>query len=167
MVGWYHRLNGHEFEQTPGDSEGQGSWVCCSPWGHRVGYNWVTGQQHEDSYRWKPNYRWETLRRLEGEIRKAFWKRNWLSQSIWRMTHGRLGQLFTAGKTDKGRIFVSPMICVRDREWSLCCWTMYTLGNHMCCSLKYPSGLPYGPVVKMLHTQCSQRGPRFNPWSEN
>ena len=30
MVGWHHRLNGHEFEQTPGDSEGQGS----SPWGH-------------------------------------------------------------------------------------------------------------------------------------
>ena len=26
MVGWYHRLNGHEFEQTLGDSEGQGSW---------------------------------------------------------------------------------------------------------------------------------------------
>ena len=33
MVGWHHRLNGHEFEQAPGDSEGQGSLVCCSPWG--------------------------------------------------------------------------------------------------------------------------------------
>ena len=32
MVGWYDRLNGHEFEQTPGDNEGQGSLVCCSPW---------------------------------------------------------------------------------------------------------------------------------------
>jgi len=32
MVGWHHRLNGHEFEQTPGDSEGQGSLTCCSPW---------------------------------------------------------------------------------------------------------------------------------------
>ena len=32
MVGWYHWLNGHEFEQTPGDSKGQGSLVCCSPW---------------------------------------------------------------------------------------------------------------------------------------
>ena len=31
-VGWYHRLNGHEFEQTPGDDEGQGSLACCSPW---------------------------------------------------------------------------------------------------------------------------------------
>ena len=29
MVGWHHRLNGHEFEQTPGDSEGQGSLACC------------------------------------------------------------------------------------------------------------------------------------------
>ena len=33
MVGWHPRLNAHEFEQTPGDSEGQGSLVCCSPWG--------------------------------------------------------------------------------------------------------------------------------------
>ena len=35
MVGWHHRLNGHEFEQTPGDSEVQGSLACCSPWGHK------------------------------------------------------------------------------------------------------------------------------------
>ena len=33
MVGWHHQLNGHEFEQTPGDSEGQGSLTCWSPWG--------------------------------------------------------------------------------------------------------------------------------------
>ena len=33
MVGWPHRLNGHEFEQIPGDSEGWGSLACCSPWG--------------------------------------------------------------------------------------------------------------------------------------
>ena len=33
MVGWHHRLNAHEFEQTPGNSEGQGSLACCSPWG--------------------------------------------------------------------------------------------------------------------------------------
>ena len=33
MVGWHHQLNGHESEQTLGDSEGQGSQVCSSPWG--------------------------------------------------------------------------------------------------------------------------------------
>ena len=32
LAGWHHRLNGHEFEQAPGDSDGQGSLVCCSPW---------------------------------------------------------------------------------------------------------------------------------------
>ena len=32
MVRWHHRLSGHAFEQTPGDSEGQGSLACCSPW---------------------------------------------------------------------------------------------------------------------------------------
>ena len=32
MIGWHHQLSGHEFEQTPRDSEGQGSLVCYSPW---------------------------------------------------------------------------------------------------------------------------------------
>ena len=35
MVGWHHRLNGHEFEQAPGVDERQGGLVCCSPWGHK------------------------------------------------------------------------------------------------------------------------------------
>ena len=35
MVGWHHRLNGHEFEWTPGFDDGQGGLVCCSPWGHK------------------------------------------------------------------------------------------------------------------------------------
>ena len=35
MVGWHHQLNGHEFEQAPGVSDGQGSLVWCSPWGHK------------------------------------------------------------------------------------------------------------------------------------
>ena len=35
MVGWHHQVNEHEFEQTLGDSEEQGSLVFCSPWGHR------------------------------------------------------------------------------------------------------------------------------------
>ena len=33
MVGWHHQLNGHEFEQAPGVDDGQGSLVCCVPWG--------------------------------------------------------------------------------------------------------------------------------------
>ena len=34
MVGWHHRLDGHEFGQAPADGEGQGSLACCSPRGH-------------------------------------------------------------------------------------------------------------------------------------
>ena len=34
-VGWHHKLYGYEFEHTLRDSEGQGSLVCCSPWGRR------------------------------------------------------------------------------------------------------------------------------------
>ena len=33
MVGWHHRLNGHDFEQVLGAGDGQGSLACCSPWG--------------------------------------------------------------------------------------------------------------------------------------
>ena len=42
MVGWHHQLNGHEFEQTPGESKGQGSLACCRPWGCK---GWVTTER--------------------------------------------------------------------------------------------------------------------------
>ena len=41
MVGWHHRLNGHEFEQTLGDSDRQGSLMCCSPWVTKI-RTWLT-----------------------------------------------------------------------------------------------------------------------------
>jgi len=46
MAGWHHRLNGHEFEWTPGVGDGQGSLVCCDSWGHKESYmterlNWI------------------------------------------------------------------------------------------------------------------------------
>ena len=46
MVGWHHRLNGHEFEQALGVGDGQGSLGCCSPWGRKELYttkwlNWI------------------------------------------------------------------------------------------------------------------------------
>ena len=52
MVGWHHRLNGHEFEQAPGFGDGQGSLVCCSPWGPMesdMTENWtdLTGKRGE------------------------------------------------------------------------------------------------------------------------
>ena len=34
MIGWHHRLNGHEFDYAPVVGDGQGSLECCSPWGH-------------------------------------------------------------------------------------------------------------------------------------
>ena len=35
MAGWHHQLDGHEFEWTPGDGDGQGGLACCSSWGHK------------------------------------------------------------------------------------------------------------------------------------
>ena len=51
MTGWHHQLNGHEFEQAPGDGEGQGSLVCCSP----------RGQKESDTTERLHNNNWNTL----------------------------------------------------------------------------------------------------------
>ena len=43
IVGWHHRLNGHEFGWTPGVGDGQGGLACCDSWGsQRVGHDWAT-----------------------------------------------------------------------------------------------------------------------------
>ena len=52
LVGWHHWLNGHEFEQTLGDSKGQGSMVCFSSWGRRIRHNLATEQQHSVIQYW-------------------------------------------------------------------------------------------------------------------
>ena len=50
MVGWHHRLNGHEFEQAPGVGVGQGGLACCSPWGHKESDTTERLNNHLDSY---------------------------------------------------------------------------------------------------------------------
>ena len=52
MVGWHYLLSGHEFKETPGNSKGWGSLVCCSPWGHRVRLNWATEKQDDFMLEW-------------------------------------------------------------------------------------------------------------------
>ena len=44
MVGWHHRLSGHELEPTPGESGRQRSLACCGPWGGRVRHILGTGK---------------------------------------------------------------------------------------------------------------------------
>ena len=50
MVGWYHQHLGHKFEQTLGDSEGQGSLVCCNPQGHKESdmIQWVNNNNTQE-----------------------------------------------------------------------------------------------------------------------
>ena len=59
MVGWHHQFNGDEFEQTPGDGEGQGSLACSFTGLQRVGYNLATEQQHHTHHH--PASRWSEL----------------------------------------------------------------------------------------------------------
>ena len=63
MVGWHHQLNGHGFEQDPGDGEGQGSLACCSPWeSQKVRHTWGTEQEQQ----WM----------------KIFWRCIWLKANV-------------------------------------------------------------------------------------
>ena len=57
MVGWHHRLNGHEFEQASGIGDGQGSLACCSPW----------GRKESDTTEWR---NWTELNWISGKIIK-------------------------------------------------------------------------------------------------
>ena len=68
MVGWHHRLDGHEFEQAPGVGDGQGGPVCCSPWGHKESnmterLNWIEQEQCD-------NFRWTILRMKKSRAKK-------------------------------------------------------------------------------------------------
>ena len=61
MVGWHHRLNGHEFGKTPGIGDGQGGLACCITWGckesditERLNWNW----NYLESCGKKPIWRW-------------------------------------------------------------------------------------------------------------
>ena len=49
VVRWHNQLDGHEFEQAPGVGDGQGGLACCSPWSHRVGHDWVTEPNNQNS----------------------------------------------------------------------------------------------------------------------
>ena len=54
IVGWHHRLNGHEFEQAPGDGEGQRSLACCSHWGCKESHTTEKRKNNNFSLRTKP-----------------------------------------------------------------------------------------------------------------
>ena len=70
MVGWHHCLNGHEFEQTPGDGQRQRSQVFWSPWGSQtVGHNLATEQQQQQNRGcgfdpWVPKISWRRIWQL-------------------------------------------------------------------------------------------------------
>ena len=63
MVGWHYRLNGHEFEQAPGDGDGLGSLACYSPWGHKESD--MAEQQQQPSSSTKPIRKSTVMKRKE------------------------------------------------------------------------------------------------------
>ena len=68
MVGQHHQLNGHEFEQTLGDGEGQGDLACCRPWGCTESD--TTEQQHERTFELELSWKLQDIQPLQI---KAVW----------------------------------------------------------------------------------------------
>ena len=70
MVGWHHWLNGCEFEQAPGDGEGQGRLACCRPWGHKESdtIEWLKKKKKNTSHMmWRLSGRpWKRLQETAG-----------------------------------------------------------------------------------------------------
>ena len=88
MVEWHHRLNGHEFEQVPGDGEWQGSLACCSTWSHKVSHTTERLNNNNECYfvnkSFEPEKKVKTFGKTWGQIHNIF-QRKFSSDSIWIM----------------------------------------------------------------------------------
>ena len=69
IVGWHHWLNGHEFEQTLGDGEGQGSLMCCSPLGCRDSD--TTEQMHNNKSPYTSKYNYNSKRHMHACVHSS------------------------------------------------------------------------------------------------
>ena len=88
MVGWHRQLNGREFEQAPGDGEGQGNRACCSPWGLRESDTTEQlNNSNNESRALKPALvRWQTPHEppdLGSLIRSQRWEGVWCPAGDW------------------------------------------------------------------------------------
>ena len=88
MVEWHRWLNGHEFEQVPGDGEWQGSLACCSSWSHKVSHTTERLNNSNECYfvnkSFKPEKKVKTFSKTWGQIHNIF-QRKFSSDSIWIM----------------------------------------------------------------------------------
>ena len=86
MVGWHHRLNGQKFAQTLGDSEGQGSLVHCSPWGHKESHMTERLNNNHNTWSTLKNYLLIELIHVE----RAAWQIPWTEEPGWLQSVGSL-----------------------------------------------------------------------------
>ena len=94
IVGWHHRLNGHEFEQAPGVGDGQGGLGCCDSWGHKESdtterLNWTDGFSSSHVWMWELDCKKTECWRIDPfklwcwrRLLRVFWMARRSNQSI-------------------------------------------------------------------------------------
>ena len=150
----HHWFNGYEFEQTLGDSEGQGSLACCSPWGlQKVGHDWATEQQKALLPFWSKN----AVISAREDLAQIWFPSCWdfKSELPQRNHFKRNNEDFLAAEWLQ---LLLPMQWIP--VWSL----VRELRSHMLCSQKKKLGSSWWRSGKEFSCQCRRHG--FNPWSE-
>ena len=102
LVGWCYQLNGHKFEQTPRDNEGQGNLACCSSWGHRESdtTEWLNNNKcihdfHIHFLKWSRNTDIPVAMNTPNTqvmvskhhffLTEAFWRNVWFQVALWNL----------------------------------------------------------------------------------
>ena len=135
MVGWHHRLDGHEFDQALGVGDGQGSLVCCSSWGHKEldtteWLNWTelmaqgsgsqthvgdkSGDFRSECGKWEEDWGWSTV--IPTFRRQANW--NWKPFWEWKGVRDTRAMGETQVRYHSRRVLGTPS----RRNHLLCCW---------------------------------------------
>ena len=145
MVGWHHRFNGHEFGQTPGDHEGQGSLVCCSPWG---------GEELDMTRKLKNTRPWLSFSSIglvsshpqfEARIRLQWGRPEfnpWVGKIRWRRDRPPTPVLSLAWRIPLASPVLAGGFFTLSHQGSCCCWVASVVSNSVRPHRRQPTSLP-------------------------
>ena len=121
--GWHHWLNGHEFEQIPGDGEGQGSLVCRSPCSCEESDMTATEGKQQELALWKDHENRQTTSKVDGTLREQTFQSNarilWtvLGQQVWKRGNGQISRKVQFVNTNLRINRSVVLVTIKEMEW--------------------------------------------------